>query len=170
VLTLIAQTAFVVGDVDAAAKAVQEAKKIQSEHGIPALSASQLRQISAKVALAKGELAEAFALLHESEQQTHEANTPLDRLLTALVKAHLFHETGQLQAAAAALKPWIANTSGFEIPVHLRAELLLHAGRADAEIAPTRAATYLADAEKLASETQVPTSPLIAAIRAARKR
>jgi serine/threonine protein kinase len=170
VLTLIADTALQLGDVDAASNAVEEAKKIQSERGLPALSASLLRQSSAKLAVAKGEFAEARALLQDPESQTADAQTPLDRLQTDLTKAHLLHATGQSQAATKALQPWIENGSTFELPLHLRAELYLLAGQAQIQTAPRHAMLHLAEAEKSASVSQLPTSAMLIAIRDAKRR
>ncbi len=163
--TLIARAGMEAGDIKAASDAVREAKKVQTERGLPTLNARGVARLSAAVAAIEGDKARAqteFATF--AERFTPEDAVPMSRLATDVAKARILMLLDRPEEVNPILAPWLRPLSAMELPVPTHGEILLLAGEAALSTNRAAAASLLRQASEILRQNDVPGSPRLARV------
>ena len=165
VLLLIANSGMEAGELQIASDALREAKKVQTERGLPPLNARGVMRTSAALAALQGDKARAsteFAAL--AERFAAEQTAPLSRLLSDLSKARMLMLLGRAEEVSLTLAPWLHPSLRMELPRPIHGEMLLLAGEAALSTETEEAAPLLRQASDLLRQNDVPASPRLARV------
>ena len=169
VLTLIARAAIEAGELKVAREAVAEARKINSERGLPALSARALAQVAAELAALTGDrsgaeaeyaqLAQRFPVDHASQ------SAPFARLLVDNSRARVASSLRQWEEVMRLLSPWLTPATVATLPAGVRSDAMLLAAEAAVHLRLPEATWLLDDASRTIAASDVPASPRLARLR-----
>jgi ATP/maltotriose-dependent transcriptional regulator MalT len=160
VLLLIANGGMEAGEFQISSDALRDAKKVQTERGLPPLNARGVTRTSAALAAMQGDKALAsteFAAL--AERFAAEEAAPMSRLLSDVSKARILRLLGRSEEVGEVLTPWLRQSTNAELPLAIHGEILLLAGEAAIRTSMLDAAPLLRQASDLLRQNDVPTSP-----------
>ena len=149
------------GDVASARAHVEQARTLAAQEGVPPVRQLWIALRDSEVTAREGRVADALALLAAAETKagivakTAEASSQL-----ALVRARILAGSRRYAETRAALNPWIGDSlpAGVELPVGVRAEMLLLDGEALAAGSPAAARARLMEADAALRASDVPGS------------
>jgi ATP/maltotriose-dependent transcriptional regulator MalT len=168
VLTLVAQAGIDSGELRVASDAIRDAKKLQAERGLPMLGARAIARVSAEVAALEGDEARARAEFSSvSNRVAAEDKAPLSRLMSDVSKSRVLALLGHPGEVSQTLAPWLHPLPPFEIPVPIRAEVLLLAGEAALKTGSPDASKLLHQASEILRENELPDSPRLGRVKRA---
>jgi eukaryotic-like serine/threonine-protein kinase len=168
VLLLIANGGMEAGELQIAADALRDAKKVQTERGLPPLNARGVMRASAALAALQGDKARAseeFATL--AGRFAAEEAAPLSRLLSDVSKARILMLLGRSEEVSQVVTPWLRPSPPMELPLSLHGEMLLFAGEAALNAGKPDALKLLQDASDILQKHDVASSTRLARVKAA---